>query len=97
MASIQISSPTANLIRRRAIHRRWHRYQSQCQILRSQLGFESAASARPQPCQGCLHYHGKAYGQSRAKRTILVCGFHPYGWNGQSCPDWREDEGNLPR
>jgi hypothetical protein len=34
-------------------------------------------------CVGCQHYHGQVYGE-----TMLVCGMHPYGWDGDECPDW---------
>lgn len=34
-------------------------------------------------CRGCRHYHGRIYGG-----RLLVCGMHPYGWEGESCPDW---------
>jgi hypothetical protein len=34
-------------------------------------------------CMGCRHYHGYVYGGN-----LLVCGMHPYGWEGESCPDW---------
>ncbi len=33
-------------------------------------------------CVGCQHYHGQVYGD-----TLLVCGMHPYGWEGETCPD----------
>jgi hypothetical protein len=33
-------------------------------------------------CVGCRHYHGQIYGE-----TLLVCGMHPYGWDGETCPD----------
>ena len=36
-------------------------------------------------CIGCRHYHGRIYGGN-----LLVCGMHPYGWDGESCPDWEE-------
>lgn len=34
-------------------------------------------------CVGCRHYHGRVYGDN-----LLVCGMHPYGWDGTDCPDW---------
>ncbi|NMG59549.1 hypothetical protein E1H12_13735 [Geitlerinema sp. P-1104] len=34
-------------------------------------------------CIDCRHYHGHQYGD-----TLLVCGMHPYGWDGEDCPDW---------
>lgn len=34
-------------------------------------------------CIGCRHYHGRAYGGE-----MLICGMHPYGCEGESCPDW---------
>lgn len=34
-------------------------------------------------CVGCRHYHGSTYGGN-----TLVCGMHPYGWDGTDCPDW---------
>ena len=47
------------------------------------------ATAEHQPtCQGCQHYHGYVYGGQ-----LLVCGMHPYGSEGGSCPDW---EGSSP-
>jgi hypothetical protein len=36
-------------------------------------------------CIGCHHYHGQVYGE-----TLLVCGMHPYGWDGNKCPDWEK-------
>ncbi|MDX2097471.1 MAG: hypothetical protein SFW36_06810 [Leptolyngbyaceae cyanobacterium bins.59] len=41
---------------------------------------------RSPACIGCQNYHGQVYGG-----TLLICGMHPYGWDGESCPDW---EGN---
>lgn len=77
----------ANCQYRRADHARWHRLQSKRHILRSQLGFRQATPSRLEVCSGCAHYHGIAYGQPPL-RAILVCGFHPQGWDGQHCPDW---------
>ncbi|MBO9999786.1 MAG: hypothetical protein J7641_12420 [Cyanobacteria bacterium SID2] len=37
-------------------------------------------------CRGCQHYHGQMYGEN-----LLVCGMHPYGWEGETCPDWKGD------
>ena len=34
-------------------------------------------------CMGCRYYHGQVYGGN-----LLVCGMHPYGWDGEHCPDW---------
>ena len=34
-------------------------------------------------CRGCIHYHGRLHG-----KQLLVCGMHPYGSSGESCPDW---------
>jgi hypothetical protein len=34
-------------------------------------------------CLGCLNYHGRIY-----NGNLLVCGMHPYGWDGEICPDW---------
>ena len=36
-------------------------------------------------CIGCHHYHGHVY-----NGNLLVCGMHPYGWDGESCPDWEQ-------
>lgn len=36
-------------------------------------------------CMGCKHYHGRIY-----RGTVLVCGMHPYGWDGKDCPDWEK-------
>jgi hypothetical protein len=38
----------------------------------------------PPACAGCRHYHGQVYGGN-----LLVCGMHPYGWEGAQCPDWQ--------
>lgn len=38
-------------------------------------------------CMGCRHYHGQVYGGN-----LLVCGMHPYGWDGENCPDWEQEE-----
>ncbi len=51
--------------------------------------YEPKQEASPtfQPaCQGCHNYNGTTFGGN-----LLVCGFHPYGWDGASCPDWEED------
>ena len=37
-------------------------------------------------CIGCRNYHGYIYGGN-----LLVCGFHPYGWDSDSCPDWQAE------
>ena len=34
-------------------------------------------------CVGCKNYHGRIY-----DGNLLVCGMHPYGWDGDECPDW---------
>ncbi|MCS7031833.1 MAG: hypothetical protein NZL92_09935 [Gloeomargarita sp. SKYG116] len=34
-------------------------------------------------CVGCKHYHGQVY-----NGQILVCAMHPYGVEGNRCPDW---------
>lgn len=36
----------------------------------------------PTGCAGCRHYHGQAY-----NGNVLICGMHPYGWEGDTCPD----------
>ena len=75
------------------MHETWHRQQSKEWILRAQLGFFDKTPSRPKPCMGCLNYHGKAYGNSKDKRTVLICGIHPYGWQAEgNCPDWRGKE-----
>lgn len=81
---------TANLVRHRALHHHWQRYQAQTQILRSQMGFNRVEPSRPEPCQNCAHYHGIAYGQRQ--RNLIICGFHPYGWSlSPDCPDWQAE------
>ena len=37
-------------------------------------------------CVGCHQYHGQVYGGN-----LLVCGMHPYGWEGENCPDWEQE------
>ena len=34
-------------------------------------------------CIGCEHYDGSSYGGN-----MLICGMHPYGPEGEICPDW---------
>lgn len=36
-------------------------------------------------CLGCSNYHGQSY-----NGNLLVCAMHPYGWDGETCPDWQE-------
>ncbi|MBW4522494.1 MAG: hypothetical protein KME16_22800 [Scytolyngbya sp. HA4215-MV1] len=80
----------SDYLSRKADYQNWHRRQSKQHILRSQLGFNDPAPSRPKPCQGCMHYHGSSYGHNR---IILICGFHPYGWQGgKICPDWAAGE-----
>lgn len=43
---------------------------------------QSVAPKIPQGCDGCKHLHGEAYGGN-----LLVCAMHPYGTDGDSCPD----------
>lgn len=77
---------------RKADYARWHRQESKRHILRSQLGFSDPTPSRPKACIDCANYHGLAYGYNRETRTVLVCGFHPYGWRSDgSCPDWSRD------
>jgi hypothetical protein len=46
-----------------------------------------AATADHQPaCIGCCNYDGSMFGGN-----LLVCGFHPYGWEEGKCPDWEGD------
>jgi len=37
------------------------------------------------PCIGCRNYHGEAYGEGA---EMLICGFHPFGYDADQCPDW---------
>lgn len=67
-------------------------------LLEACLGIEGVAEETAQPfihtidpilsnqpaCAGCRHYHGQMYGGN-----LLVCGMHPYGWEGEKCPDWQ--------
>ena len=43
-------------------------------------------------CVGCRHYHGQAY-----NGVMFVCGMHPYGWEGEKCPDWESTWKDTPR
>lgn len=76
---------------RKADYVNWHRQQTNQLILRSQQGFMTDVEpSRPKSCRGCVNYHGVAYGYSRETRGMLVCGFHPYGWQeDHPCPDWQ--------
>jgi ribosomal protein L32E len=75
---------------RKATYTRWHRQQSKQQILRSQLGFKEPDPSRPKPCRGCSHYHGVRYTHPDGMKSLLICAFHPLGWQGEHCPDWQE-------
>lgn len=92
------ASRSFNYLYRRAGYHDWQRHHRQQQILRSQQGFtqdpEAALAdplARPRVCEGCRHYHGIAYGWTQERRSRLICGFHPMGWQQDSpCPDWED-------
>jgi hypothetical protein len=43
---------------------------------------EASADFHP-ACMGCRNYNGTNFGGN-----LLICGFHPYGWAEDSCPDW---------
>lgn len=47
---------------------------------------EPSADFHP-ACIGCRHFHGQLY-----SGNLLVCGMHPYGCEGGTCPDWEEDK-----
>ncbi|WP_199246921.1 hypothetical protein [[Phormidium] sp. ETS-05] len=43
-----------------------------------------AATVEQNPaCIGCENYHGYVY-----NGNLMVCGMHPYGWDGDECPDF---------
>lgn len=88
MNTIQDPFNRANYFFRKAAHANWHRQLSKQHILRSQLGFSDITPSRPKACVGCEHYHGIAYGYNKATRAVLICALHPYGWQGDGCPDW---------
>lgn len=46
---------------------------------------EPSAELHP-ACVGCRHYHGQVYNDN-----LLVCGMHPYGWDGGDCPDCEQE------
>jgi hypothetical protein len=50
------------------------------------VGFQPPTSDTHPACMNCINYHGRIY-----DGNLLVCGMHPYGWDGEQCPDW---EGN---
>lgn len=71
------------------------------------LGLEEVAGEASQPfvqtvhpilqdhavCVGCRHYHGQSYNDN-----LLICAMHPYGCEGETCPDWQstwEDASHL--
>ena len=35
-------------------------------------------------CRTCKHHHGQIYGG-----VEIVCAVHPYGYSGDSCPDYQ--------
>jgi hypothetical protein len=62
----------------------------------SQINWDIPLQTRPMPnpathpaCVGCINYNGSAYGGN-----LLVCGFHPYGCDNDTCADW-EGENDL--
>lgn len=78
---------------RQRAYQGWRQKRLKRQILRSQIGFAGCFTARPSACVGCQNYHGQAYGLQQARRVALICGLHPYGWQGSlPCPDWSPDE-----
>lgn len=89
---LQSSFQRANLLCVRKTYDHWQRDRAQRYLLRSQLGFHrtdaEATHPQPAPCRHCIHYHGIAYGTSKARRSLLVCGFHPSGPGDGPCPDW---------
>ena len=38
----------------------------------------------PRLCRTCKHHHGQTY-----SGVELVCAVHPYGYSGDSCPDYQ--------
>ncbi|MEM8602732.1 MAG: hypothetical protein AAGF24_02710 [Cyanobacteria bacterium P01_H01_bin.121] len=81
---------TANYLLRKAQLARWQRQQAREQILRCQVGFATTKPDRPLACVNCRYYHGVPYGQHRDRRVVLICGFHPCGWQQTlPCPDWQ--------
>lgn len=48
---------------------------------------EESLFAKHPACAGCRHLHGQIYGGN-----LLICGMHPYGWEGDTCPDWESGE-----
>lgn len=36
-------------------------------------------------CRICKYYHGQIYGGFE-----LICAVHPYGYSGNSCPNYQE-------
>ena len=42
-------------------------------------------------CRVCKHHHGQIYGG-----VELVCAVHPYGYSGDSCPDYQASK-KLPK
>ncbi|MGB3510085.1 MAG: hypothetical protein WBA93_12760 [Microcoleaceae cyanobacterium] len=51
------------------------------------VGYVEPTLEKYPACRGCCNYHGQVYGGN-----ILVCGMHPYGVEGESCPDWESNK-----
>ena len=47
---------------------------------------EATADTYP-ACRGCMNYHGRLYNE-----TVLVCGIHPSGVEGDHCLDWEKQQ-----
>ncbi|HIK11779.1 MAG TPA: hypothetical protein IGS52_16205 [Oscillatoriaceae cyanobacterium M33_DOE_052] len=45
--------------------------------------YVAATPAKNPACIGCENYHGYVY-----NGNLMVCGMHPYGWDGEECPDF---------
>lgn len=46
---------------------------------------EKRRKAMPKACKGCRNFHGVKYGG-----VMLVCGIHPGGVEGNTCPDFEK-------
>lgn len=44
----------------------------------------------PTSCMKCRNYFGGTFRQEDNTLQRLVCGIHPYGWEGENCPDWEK-------
>ena len=52
----------------------------------TRVDYHTPSTQNNPACVDCTNYHGQSY-----NGNLLVCGMHPNGYEGDSCPDWSSD------